>query len=274
MKQLLMAEWERLWKRKVTWLIFFSIPIMLGAAAKYLSSQNNTVSPSAPEYTVTANFPILGLSELLMTAFNMIVLMFVAFVITDEYRSGQLRMGMIRIYTLKQIMTAKFIVIFMVMLLFFITYFSISYLIGYIFFPNPTTLNLFFHNDPATWMEGFVYNVKFYGIAFVTIIAMLSLLFFVAIISHSTTTTIGTGIGFILFSLAYPYVVGLFSPLLSDDLRMKIMFSSLPMIQYQGITQMLAETPAWIGWNTFVLCMYIGIFGGLSLFMTRKDTLL
>ena len=86
MNKLIVSEWERLWKRKVIWLLFAAIPIMVYAAAKYCLHQNTTVTPDLPHYTVVGNFPVLGLSEMLMTAFNLVVLVIATMVVTDEYR--------------------------------------------------------------------------------------------------------------------------------------------------------------------------------------------
>ena len=130
MSKLIASEWERLWKRKVTWLMFAAIPVMVYAAAKYCLHQNNTVTPDLPQYSVMGNFPVLGLAEMLMTAFNLVVLVLAALVVTDEHRSGQLRMVLIRTHSFRQIILAKFFVVVRFIFLYLVAYFISCYGLG------------------------------------------------------------------------------------------------------------------------------------------------
>ncbi|MEK1829883.1 hypothetical protein AAAC51_14650 [Priestia megaterium] len=70
MKELLVAEWERLWKRKVAWLTFLLVPVVLLAAASYLQKENGALTVDLPQYTFAGNFPVLSLAEMLFTVFN------------------------------------------------------------------------------------------------------------------------------------------------------------------------------------------------------------
>lgn len=270
MKQLVQSEWERLWKRKTTWLLFFSVPLVLLGAAKYLHTQNQALSTDLPQYAVAWNFPILGLSEMLITVFQGIILILIAFSVTEEYRTGQLRMVLIRSYSYQEILFAKFIVTVGTVLLFFAIYFSVSYLLGMIIFAAPAEFPLFYHQELATWADGLIYNVKFYGIAMFTVLAIVSILFFIGVVSHTTTTMIGTSIGYLLFSFAYPNVLLIMKPLLDDTLYMKLFFTSIPMIQWQGITAMLAEHPKWVSWNVLVISLTTITFVFFTFLVTRK----
>ncbi|MFP3846967.1 ABC transporter permease, partial [Priestia filamentosa] len=136
MKALILTEWERLFKRKLTWIVLAMAPAGLLVAASYLQKQNGQLSPELPEYTFTGNFAVLGLSEMLFTAFNALLLVFITLMITEEYRTGQLRMVMIRARSLGELVTAKVLVILGFLFLFFILYFLSSYLIGFFFFDN------------------------------------------------------------------------------------------------------------------------------------------
>lgn len=270
MKQLLWSEWERLWKRKTTWLLFISIPIILLAAASYLISQNEMLSKDLPQYTVAWNFPILGLSEMLITAFQGIILIIVVFTVTEEYRTGQCRMVLIRSYSYTEIMFAKFMVSVGAILLFFLTYFILSNLLGVVIFPTPKEFPLFYHEGLATAFDGMIYNLKFYGIAIFTAIAMVSIMFFIATVSRTTTAAIGAGIGFSLFSMAYPMILGYFVDVLDDTLYMSMFLTSIPMIQYEGITIMLAEKSKFVEWNFSVISSYTLLFTCLTFLITKK----
>lgn len=270
MKRLIQSEWERLWRRKTTWLLFMSIPVILIAAASFLRSQNKIVSDDLPHYTVAWNFPILGLSEMLITAFQAIVLIIVVLMVTEEDRTGQIRMILIRSYSYTEIMIAKFIVASLTIFLYFVVYLLISQLLGMILFANVKQFPLFYHQQLVNAFDGLIYNFKFYGIAFITALAILSVMFFIATISRTTTSAIGVGIGFILLSLVYPIILQFFHNLLDETLYAKLYFISIPMIQYEGITLMLAENPYFVSWNFFVISSYILLFTSLSFFITRR----
>lgn len=270
MKQLLYSEWERLWRRKTTWLLFISIPLLLAGSANFLLSQNKLVPKDAAHYTVAWNFPILGLSEMLMTAFQGIILIIIAFTVTDEYRTGQIRMVIIRAYSYTEIMIAKLLVTIGTIFLFFCVYFIFSYLIGMCIFPTPNEFPLFYHEGTVTNVEGFLYNLKFYGIAFLTSISMVSILFYIAVISRTTTAAIGTGVGFLLFSFTYPMLLSYFKIVLSESLYMKLFFTSIPMIQWEGMTLMLAEDPMFLRWNFSVLSIYTFLFFCLTMIVSKK----
>jgi len=269
MKELLQSEWERLWKRKTTWLLFLSIPLILLGSAKYLLSQNEILSTDLPQYTVAWNFPILGLSEMLITVFQGVILVIVAFMVTEEYRTGQIRMVLIRSYSYTEIMVAKFIVSVGAILLFFFAYFILSNLLGVILFPTPKEYPLFYHKGLVTVFGGIIYNLKFYGIAIFTAISTIAAMFFITVVSRTTTAAIGMGIGFLLFSLFYPNVLS-YIDLFEEPLQMKLFFTSIPMIQWQGITFMLAEESYWVGWNFFILSIYLLVFLGLTKLVIRK----
>lgn len=270
MKKLIASEWERLWKLKVIWLLFAAIPIMVYAAAKYCLYQNTTVTPDLPQYTVVGNFPVLGLAEMLMTAFNVVVLVITTMVVTDEYRSGQLRMVLIRTYSFRQIILAKFFVVISFIFLYLVAYFIICYGMGSIMFSNPETYPQFYNQSDVTVVEGFIYNLKFYVLAFLTLVAMSSVLFFIAIISHTTTTTLGIGIGFLFLSIAIPNIIELVGQLVPNEILLKLYFTSITMVQWQGLTFMLAKSSNLLGWMLLVLSCYILLFQLLMILSTKR----
>lgn len=272
MKSLMRSEWERLWKRKTTWLLFFSIPVVQFAAARYLLSQNEQLSPDVAHYTVAWNFPTMALAEMLFTAFQGAILMIITFLVTQEYQDRTIRMVMIRSYSNLEIIVAKYVVAYASTALFFLTYFIVSYGIGAIFFTFPKELPLFYHQGMATPFEGFIYNLSFYGVALFTSLAIVSVMFFLACLSRTTTTAMGAGMGFLLVSFMYPQVLAYVQPLIGKELFMKLFFTSIPMIQWEGITYMLAEKPFMVTYNVGIICSYIVVFTSLTiLFMKKND---
>ena len=61
---------------------------------------------------------------------------------------------------------------------------------------------------------------------------------------------------FYFFLFLYPYVMGYFQPLFGDEMYIRIFFTSIPMIQWEGIVQLLADQPQWVGWMTGILVAY------------------
>ena len=272
MSKLIASEWERLWKRKVTWLMFAAIPVMVYAAAKYCLHQNSTVTPDLPQYSVMGNFPVLGLAEMLMTVFNLVVLVLAALVVTEEHRSGQLRMVLIRTHSFRQIILAKFFVVVSFIFLYLVAYFISCYGVGYAMFSNPETYPQFYYQSQVTFIEGFIYNLKYYGLAFLTLVAMSSVVFFIAIVSHTTTTILGIGIGFLFISFTYPNLINIFGQLLNQEVFIKLYFTSIPMVQWQGLTFMLAESSNLYGWILLVLSCYVLLFQFLIILVTNRKS--
>lgn len=272
MKALILVEWKKFWKRKVSLLLLAMIPVMVFFSAKYIQQQNLNYSPETPQYAVFANFPILGLAEMLMTAFNLFIIVIVGMIVTEEYRTGSLRMVLIRSYSFRKIILAKFFVLVGLLFLYLALYLLVSYCFGYFMFSNPETYVQFYYYEHFSVTEGFIYNLKFYCIAFFTLVAISSVILFIAVISPTMTSAYGFSVGYLLLCFAYPNFIQLFQPILENDTIYKIFFSSIPMVQWEGITLLLAETPHYTGWILFILLIHILLFHSLLFFVTRtKD---
>lgn len=267
---LIASEWERLWSRKITWFLFAGIPLILFATGRYYQNLNEKLNPNRPEYAVLDNFPVLALSEQLITVFNFLLLLLLVFSITEEYRTGQIRMVMIRSYSFSQLLWAKWLSVMAVAFLFHIVYFILSYLFGAMMFDMKPELYLFYHKNPVSSGPAFTYNVHYYALAFLTLIAMSWVITFFAVISKTTTTAIGTTIGFLLISFGYPIILMTFTKGLNPPLAPQWYFLSLTQIQYQGIALFLAEIPQLVTFNLLVLLGYTLFFGSLAYFIFTK----
>ncbi|MNI98146.1 hypothetical protein D3C73_1569300 [compost metagenome] len=63
-----------------------------------------------------------------------------------------------------------------------------------------------------------------------------------------------------------------FAPLIETNLFFRLYFSSIPMIQWQGIVYLLAEPPRYAGWMYGVLTTYLLVFGTAAFAVfTRRD---
>ncbi|PFK37787.1 ABC transporter permease [Bacillus cereus] len=269
MMRLVRSEWERLWAKKVTWCCFAGIPLMLLGAAKYYLEHNQEVAKTAVDYTYANTFPVLALSEMLMSICNLILLVLIVLVFAQEYHSGQIRMVLQRVYTYSQVLVAKTITVLFVMLLFICAYFICSYLIGYIFFDHESSVLLFYHKEKADEVDVFFYSVAYYGIAYITLVAMASIFIMFAVMSKSTTGATLLGVGFLIFSFGYPA----FSSIMGESPAfLYINYSSLINLQYEGIAISLGGYSWMRSFGSLVLGVYI-VFSNVVTFygMGKRD---
>ncbi|MNJ63811.1 ABC-2 family transporter protein [compost metagenome] len=116
------------------------------------------------------------------------------------------------------------------------------------------------------------YNLKFYGLGLLTLLAMIAVTLWIAVVSQTTTTAMGLGIGFYIFSLLYPLISEYLVHWLGFQLFSRIYFSSIPMIQWQGLVLMLGESPRYGGYIFTVIAAYTALFAGLAYrSFTRMD---
>ncbi|MBM7854019.1 ABC-type transport system involved in multi-copper enzyme maturation permease subunit [Desulfohalotomaculum tongense] len=272
MAELIKSEWERLWLKKSTWLCFSAIPFMVYAAISYYTKKNMVISQTSPEYTNFLNFPVAALQEQLISAVNVFLILFVVLSITEEYRSGQLRMVMIRRYNIREILSAKYIVILTAMFLFLLCYFIFSFIEGYIFLPKNNTTRFFFREDIFLAKDAVIYCLKYYLLAFATMIAVASMCIFVSLISRSTTVAVGANIAIVLFLAMGTEIVKIFAQILGCAPPAKIMFSSIIHIQYKGIYFLLSGSKLNL-WIMFIILVYTAVFSMFSyLYLRRKDS--
>ncbi|WJH34876.1 ABC transporter permease [Paenibacillus sp. CC-CFT747] len=136
MMRLLSSEWERLWKRKTAWLFLIGIPVILAGTAKYYLGHNTGLTPSSPEYATAENFPVMAMIEQLIVVFNVWALVLLTLSFTEEYRSGQLRMVMLRAYSRTQLFAAKWLAFALMTALFFLVYLLAAAVVGRFVFPH------------------------------------------------------------------------------------------------------------------------------------------
>ncbi|KGG79587.1 hypothetical protein Y919_11165 [Caloranaerobacter azorensis H53214] len=272
MVDLIKSEWERLWLKKSTWLCFLAIPFMVYATILYYAKKNMMILQTSPEYTNFLNFPVAALQEQLISAINVFLILFIVLSITEEYRSGQMRMVMIRRYNIREILFAKYIVIILVMFLFLSYYFIFSFIEGYIFLPKDKTTRFFFREDIFLAKDAVIYCLKYYFLAFVTIIAVASMCVFISLISKSTTVAAGANIAIVLFLAMGTEIVKIFAQILGHAPPTKVMFSSIVHIQYKGIYYLLSNNEL-NSWIIFIILAYIIVFSVFSyLYLRKKDS--
>ncbi len=255
MKQLFLSEWQRMWNRKSTWLCFGAVPIMLVMFVKQYLKANLKLTSFDAKYVAFLNFPSTVLRTHLIMFFNIIVILLIIMSVTSEYRSGQLRMVMIRAVSFGDIIKAKFLVIVSVIFLLLTSHLVISSVLGYLFFPHEK-VKFRTYNYPFTVSEGILYNLKYYIIAFITLVAVVAVIMVICINCKTTTGAVGGSLTFILASATYPTMCYLFLNKINETID----FSSLISIQDHGILSILEQKPEYVGLIIFVIALYIVVF--------------
>ncbi|MDA1668144.1 ABC transporter permease [Bacillus cereus] len=268
MISLFKSEWERMWAKRITWLFLLSLPAIVMASAKYYMKNNQVVPINSPEYTYANSFPIMGLSEQLMGTFNVILLVTIVMMFANEYHTGQMRMLLQRSYSYRQVIFVKVLNVFIFSFLILLVYFICSYVIGYVFFDHKSSIKLFFHSKVALNKDVFIYNIKYYILAYVSLLAVGSTFIMLCIISRSTTGAILMGMVFLFLSMAYPTILQLLIP---ATFAKYITFTSLIIIQFQGIPLMLSEQHLLVFWNLSVIIIYIIFCNGITFLLAKKD---
>lgn len=264
------AEWERLWKRRGLRWMACSAPLLALISAKYLLLQNASLRPGLPEYATAGNVPILALAEMLITAFSGMMLVLVGLSVTEEYRSGQLRMGMLRAVSLGRIMAAKWLVSLLYVWIQLGAYFLCSAAIGLIGFPKPEKYPLFYAAGTVGYAQGLVYDLGYYALAALALAVLLTVIFWIASIARSATAALGLGIGFLLLSYALPMALSYFRPWFEAEAYIRIYFLSLLMIEWEGLAAMLANLHGVLIWNLSVMAGYGIVFGGWTAWIWKR----
>ncbi|MBB3126110.1 ABC-type transport system involved in multi-copper enzyme maturation permease subunit [Paenibacillus rhizosphaerae] len=273
---LFLSEWERMWKRKITWLFLFAMPAVVAATAKYYAGHNRVIPPASAEYTWAGNFPVMALIEQLIVVFNVMSLILLTLSVTEEYRSGQIRMVMLRSFTAGQLLRAKWLAHTAVMMLYFTVYLLLSAAAGLLFFETHDPMQLFYHDHPVSLKGMIGYTLMYYGLAFLTVLAIGSVFMAAAVISRTTTGAVGLGLGFLLCSLGFPLVYQLANRVGGLGLPAVVKYLSLTEIQYSGIAVMLGQAQAVSSGAASLAALLVGlgyavIFGVGSLLVFSKS---
>ncbi|MCJ8011000.1 ABC transporter permease [Paenibacillus sp. KQZ6P-2] len=176
MMQLLQSDWQRMWKRKKT---FVSMLIFVGIVVLdclFLMMQNLGAFDNVSTVPLTAqNFSLFLLKEVSFFLVLIIgpILMIDSF--NGEYHGGQLRLVLIRPISFMKLFAAKWINLAVIMAMFLVATFAIGELFGHLFKPSVDTV-VFLNPDRSYSPAGaFMYCLESYGLFMLIILAQLSL---------------------------------------------------------------------------------------------------
>ncbi|MBU5483848.1 hypothetical protein KQI86_05850 [Clostridium sp. MSJ-11] len=271
MKALVLSELERIWSKKSTWLILLSIPLVIYASARYYLGHNLNMTIDSPQYTSFGNFANAVMQEQLIVFFNIVLILLCVLVFTDEFTSGSIRMVFIRSVYYWEVFFSKLCSVAITMFVFVMAYFILSLPIGYILMPKLENVSIFYHSSKFTIKESILYGIKYYAIAYLTLMSMAFVISFIAMISKSITSAVGMSITFLFGSLIYPQILMIAFREMSDKL-MSYQLLSITHIQHMGIAMMLGEKGFFSGFILIILTVYIIVFGILSYLIFNKTS--
>ncbi|SHH36761.1 ABC transporter permease [Tepidibacter thalassicus] len=269
MYKLFLCEWQKLWNKKSTLLCFLCIPLIIFFTAQYYLKTNTILKPTNPEFTSFYNFPVAAIQEQLLFSFNILVIFLIVLSVTEEYKSKQIRMILIRPINLSDIFIVKYITIIIIVFLFLITYLLCSYFIGYILFSKINKIKIFYCNNTLNANQMLLYTIKYYSISFLTLCTMSTIIFFISTISKSVVIASGTSIGILMFFIIYPTFIEIFFRFIKTPINLnliKLKMLSITQIQFEGIARILGSknyssyvfTILFVYFFTFFsLCYYI-----------------
>ncbi|WMM34135.1 ABC transporter permease [Shouchella clausii] len=271
MGQLIISEFERLWSRWSIRLLVLALPLLVIVTGVYFQNHNQNRSMDAVDYATALNFPILSISEHLFITFNILLIFICAYVITEEYQQKQIKLIVLRAYSMSQIFLSKFIVMATSLFICFFLYYLASFSIGLIMFEMPERSILFVSEADVTNGEMVRYALNYYGIAFLTSLAALSLFCFIAILMPSVNALLGSGICILFFFIVGPQLLEQSTAFAEGSNISYVVYASITKIQYTGISLLLSGGEL-SGWLIAVTSFYLLVFlGGAYLVFTRRN---
>lgn len=271
MRQLIISEFERLWSRWSIRLLVLTLPVLVIATGVYFRNHNRNISIDAVDYATAINFPILSISEHLFITFNILLIFICAYVLTEEYQQKQIKLILLRAYSMSQIFLSKFIVMATSLFICFFLYYVASFTVGQMMFETPERSILFGSEAVVTNGEMVLYGLNYYGIAFLTSLAALSLFCFIAIAMPSVNALLGSGICILFFFIVGPQLLEQSTAFAEGSNVSYVVYASITKIQYTGISLLLSGG-ALSGWLIAVILFYLLVFlVGAYLIFTRRN---
>lgn len=274
MINLFKSEWTRLYSKKSTWICFISIPIMLIVFTNHYLKINATLKASNPQFIQSYKFPIEILQSYSMVIFDIISIMLIVLFVTDEFRSGAIRMVVLRPIKKINLFYAKFLVIIITLTGMLTAYFLLSYIIGFIAFKGTSNISLNYFKHSLTANEVVMYSLKVYLLELLSLIAICSLIFFVSTISKTITIAFGANLGIIVVGFIFSPMLGLLTHKNNINLIKLQWLISIPKMQMDGIQAILGESSHLFFYGVGVLLSYGILFFLINYFIYKKSDIL
>ncbi|WP_242218610.1 ABC transporter permease [Bacillus cereus group sp. BfR-BA-01380] len=258
-KSLLVYELEKFWSNKINILCFLSIPIIVLLSLKFSLETNNSIKPTNVAFSSNLNFHITSLQEMLFSAFNAIVIAFCALSFHSEYRKGHLRMVFTRGISIKKLYIAKSSSLIINIFLILLFQFLVSCFLSSLFLPRLNKTSLFFKDGPYSLNDVVTFSLKYYLLAYLSLIVYASIVEFISIKLKSITGVIGLSLGFLFSNIFLFIVIGYFIQGYPENHPTTFMYQSLSLlfIQFKGAAYFAAGISNVFIYSlivTFVIC--------------------
>lgn len=211
-KSILMYEFEKFWSKKINLMCFLSIPIVILLSLKFALETNMQAKVTDVVFSSNMNFHITSLQEMLMTASNIIVIIFFVLSFNEEYRKGNLKMAFLRPISIKKLYLAKLLVLVINIFLVLIIHLAFSYIIAQLYLPKVSKTALFFKEGLYNSNYMAIYTLKYYFMAYISLVAFGSIVQFFSIKCKTVTVSLSLSIGTLFANFLYiVLIINLFS---------------------------------------------------------------
>ncbi|MEO4052734.1 ABC transporter permease [Solibacillus sp. CAU 1738] len=236
-RSLFIYEFEKFWFKKINIVCLIAILIVNLLSLKFALQSNKTADMTDIVFNSSLNFHITSLQEMLLTAFNAIVITFCILSFHEEYRKGYLRMTFMRGISIRKLYIAKSLVMSLNILLTIIIHLIISLLIALIVLPKTSTSPLYFKEGLYGISDVVFFSIKYYFLAYFSLLTFGSIIEFLSIKSRSIAGVLGLSLGFVFLNFIYiSYVSFLFKNYpVSDPLVLKYNSLSFVFVQAKGV---------------------------------------
>ncbi|GIP27071.1 ABC transporter permease [Paenibacillus sp. J23TS9] len=175
MLQLMQSDWQRMWKRKKTFvsLLIFVCIVLLDCL--FLGMQSLGAFDNVSTVPLTAqNFSLFLLKEVSFFLVLIIgpILMIDSF--NGEYHSGQLRLVLIRPISIMRMFAAKWINLAVIMGIFLVVTFGVGEVFGHLVKPSVDSVVFLNPDRPYNPAGAFMYCLQSYGLFMLILLAQLS----------------------------------------------------------------------------------------------------
>lgn len=207
LKTLIKMEWYRFWKSRIIRLSFIIIPFIIFITSKYIMRMNS----EQPGLVNSTSFTYLVLKEQITLIMDLLVIYYLVSSITQEFRSGEIRMILSRGVKKEKIIAAKVLVVSVVMAAYMLLYGLFAYIYANNFIPNGNSIIInHLGKVQIKGIQAALYTIKFYIIAYITILSFMALISFICVVSKNITIASGIAVGVWLMLEIYPKICSIF----------------------------------------------------------------
>lgn len=235
-KSLIIYEFEKFWFKKINIVCLIAILIVNFLSLKFALQSNKAAEMTDIVFSSSLNFHITSLQEMLLTAFNAIIITFCILSFHEEYRKGNLRMTFMRGISIRKLYIAKSLVMSLNILLTILIHLIISLLIALIILPKTSSSPLYFKEGLYTISDVVFFSIRYYFLAYLSLLTFESIIEVLSIKCKSVAGVLGLSLGFVFLNFIYiSYVSFLLKDYpISDPMVLKYNSISLVFVQAKG----------------------------------------